>query len=133
MNYTALKAELDAGHPDTGAYDVDSQLAADDINLVNRTRIKASMSGQAMFENTDNAEYGALSDSKKSEWLGFCGIDSHDPKTNGPAHLFVEYVFGNPSATRTNLLDARTEDVSRAIELGFGAVRGIDIKKARAL
>ncbi len=36
MNIPALKAELLAGHPDTGAYNADNQLAADEINAVNR-------------------------------------------------------------------------------------------------
>lgn len=35
-NLQALKAELLAGHPDTGAYNADDQLAADEINALNR-------------------------------------------------------------------------------------------------
>ena len=36
MGTAALKIELEAGHPDTGAYNADSQLAADELNAVNR-------------------------------------------------------------------------------------------------
>ena len=36
IDYQALKTELLAGHPDTGAYNVDDQLAADELNAVNR-------------------------------------------------------------------------------------------------
>ena len=36
MDYQALKAELTAGHPDTGAYNVDNQLAANELNMINR-------------------------------------------------------------------------------------------------
>lgn len=32
INYTALASELTAGHPDQGAYNVDDQLAADQLN-----------------------------------------------------------------------------------------------------
>ena len=31
-----IKTELDTGHPDTGAYNVDDQLAADEMNAINR-------------------------------------------------------------------------------------------------
>lgn len=36
MGVAELKAELLAGHPDTGAYNVDDTIAADEINAVNR-------------------------------------------------------------------------------------------------
>jgi len=37
MDYEALKTELDAGHPVTGAYDADDALAAGELNAVNVT------------------------------------------------------------------------------------------------
>lgn len=37
MDYVALKAELDAGHPVTGAYNADDALAAGELNAENRT------------------------------------------------------------------------------------------------
>lgn len=36
LNYTALAAELAAGHPTTGAYNADNALAAAELNAVNR-------------------------------------------------------------------------------------------------
>lgn len=36
LDYTALKAELDAGHPTTGAYNANDSLAAGELNAVNR-------------------------------------------------------------------------------------------------
>ncbi|MGI9202661.1 MAG: hypothetical protein ACR2Q3_01555 [Woeseiaceae bacterium] len=36
LDYLALKAELLAGHPSTGAYNADDQLAADELNALNR-------------------------------------------------------------------------------------------------
>lgn len=36
MDLVALKAELDAGHPDTGAYNASDSLAADELNAQNR-------------------------------------------------------------------------------------------------
>lgn len=52
MDIAALAAELTAGHPDTGAYNADSSLAADQLNTVNRTRNLSSLSGDAMFAAT---------------------------------------------------------------------------------
>ena len=45
MNIVALAAELAAGHPTSGAYSADPQLAADQINAKDQTRIRASMTG----------------------------------------------------------------------------------------
>lgn len=42
IDYTALAAELTAGHPLTGAYNVDNQLAADQLNAVNRPNVRAA-------------------------------------------------------------------------------------------
>ena len=36
FDYVGLQAELLAGHPDTGAYNANDQLAADELNAVNR-------------------------------------------------------------------------------------------------
>lgn len=133
MDYQALKTELDATHPVTGAYDADDVIAAGQINAENITRIKARMSGREIFENTNAAEYAALTDAKKSEWISFCGIDEHDPKSGGPAQEFVTYVFGGGSTTVSNLNTARDESISRATELGFGTVLVGDVQYARSL
>ena len=36
IDYQALKSELTAGHPDTGAYNASNSIAADELNAVNR-------------------------------------------------------------------------------------------------
>jgi len=55
MDYSALKAELLAGHPDTGAYNVDDELAAGEINAKNRRNTSLDISEVMKFlvlENT---------------------------------------------------------------------------------
>ena len=64
MDYQALKAELDAGHPDTGAYSVDAATAAAELNAVDRTLPRSSMNGDEIFAATDNAEFVGLTDHK---------------------------------------------------------------------
>jgi len=122
MDYLALKDELTNGHPVTGAYDADDALAAGEINALNITSIKASLSGSEMWANTDPTEFNTLTDGKKLEWLSFCAIENHNPENNGLAHKFVEYVFGASSDTETALASTRTETTSRAQEIA-GTIR----------
>lgn len=42
LDYQALKDELTAGHPDTGAYNADDALAADQLNALNRPVVAAA-------------------------------------------------------------------------------------------
>lgn len=46
MDYAALKAELDSGHPTTGAYSLTDNIARDQLNEVNRP---AQNTAEAMF------------------------------------------------------------------------------------
>jgi len=118
MDYQALKTELDAGHPDTGAYNVDNALAADELNAVNRTLPRGSMLGDEIFAATDNAEFVGLTDHKQQLWVSFTSkdvINAFDA-TNVD---FVDYIFGNGSTTKSTLANLRLTDVSRAAEIGL--------------
>ena len=119
MDYQALKAELAAGHPGTGAYSANDETAAGELNVVNRTRNLASISGDDIFGATDGTEFSALTDVKKQLWVSFCGRDNIDPF--GTSNVdFVQWIFGGGSTTVSNLTDIRKEDVSRAVELELG-------------
>ena len=130
MNIPALAAELTAGHPDTGAYNVDDQIAANQLNAVNRSRNITSLSGDDLFSATDTVEFAALTEAKQSNWLSFCGRESVDPF--GAANVaFVNWVFGGGSTTISSLATFRTESVSRAVELGLGFVFAGHVQNAR--
>lgn len=119
MDYIALKAELDAGHPDTGAYNIDDTLAAGELNAVNRTRPRGSMNGDEIFAATDNAEFVALTDHKQQLWVSFTSkdiINAYDA-TNVD---FLDYIFGPASATKTVLAGLRVEDIARWQETNIG-------------
>lgn len=131
-DYPLIQAELVAGHPDTGAYDADDQIAADQMNAMNRERIKASMTGAEIFDETDPAELLALTSEKRREWYGFCAINSHNPEVGGLAQQVVTDIFTG-GVTTSNLDAARRVPISRADELGFGVIRIGDIQNARAL
>ena len=130
MNIAALKAELTAGHPGTGAYNADSLISAQQINAVNRSVNKTAMTGDEIFANTDAAEFDGLSAAKQSLWVAFCGRDSINPW--GQANVdFVTWIFG-AGPTITALQAARVRAVSRADELGLGTVYPGHIEQARA-
>jgi hypothetical protein len=131
MDYVALAAELTGGHPVSGAYNADAQLAADQINALDVASIKSTLSGSEMWSNTVASEYGALTDAQKSQWLSFCAIESHDPEVGGLAQLFVVDIFGGGSVTVSNLSSARSETISRAAGLGLGKVKAADVLIAR--
>jgi hypothetical protein len=132
LDYSALQAELLAGHPDTGAYDPDDVLAVGQLNLANRIRIKPTVTGAEIADATDNAEFTALTVADQNRWLAMCAINTLDT-TGGIAGALEADLFGVATVTRANLIALREETVSRATEL-FGADVIIgDVQNARAL
>ena len=131
MNYEILATELTSGHPITGAYGADSQVAADQLNASNDVRIKEFMTGSEILEAVGANVIAGLTAVKRGEWLSFCAIDSHSPVNGGVAHKFIEYIFGAGSASIDTLVEARKETVSRATVLSLGYVRSGDVKHAR--
>lgn len=137
MNLDILKTELTADPLGRGYAVMSDQQAADSLNdLIDRTRPRGSMSGDEVFAATNAADFEGLggnnAEDKRTQWLAFCGRDSIDPF--GAANVaFVEYIFGNPSATRTALIAARQRAVSRGVELGLGIVRPGNVAEARRL
>lgn len=130
-NIELLKAELISGHPGTGAYDADPVIAAGQLNAVNRTKNRASMSGDELFAATDSTEFASLTVEKKANWLSFCGRDTINPF--GASNVaFVQWVFGGGSTTVASLAASRTTEAGRAEELGIGFVRPGHVTEARA-
>lgn len=134
MDYAAIQIELLAGHPISGAYNVDDKLAADQMNVLNIIRVRSNMTGAEFLDAADNTEYGLLSDVKKTQFLSFVsGNETIDPKVGGITREIIKDIFGVGSTTVTTLGSISNETVSRATELGFGKVVIGDIQNARAL
>ena len=130
MDYIALKAELIAGHPDTGAYDADAAIAAGQLNAMNRERNVESVTGQDIFEAAVPSEYNALTTEQKTLFLGIVGMGTILVNgMNTKAALLA--MFGPTTTTRTNLAALQKEAISRATELGFGTVKAGDVQRAR--
>lgn len=106
--------------------------AAADLNTAYRSRNRAQMSGDEIFQQTDDAEFAALTDTKKDLWVGFTGKDAIDPFAQNNVD-FVVWVFGSGSATVSSLSAARVEAISRAEELGLGTVEEKHVRWARLI
>ena len=130
MDLAALKAELTAGHPVTGAYSGDHAGAAAELNAENRERQKDTLTGDELFTATDGPEFAALSDVKKQLWVSWC--NTHRDPGDASNVAFVNFVFGAASNTLAALAILRTESISRAVELDFGPVTAGHVQRARA-
>ncbi len=132
MDIDALKIELLAGHPDTGAYSVDDQIAADELNAVNRTRARGTVTGSEVLNATDDVEFTALQAANKGRWLAMCGVDEINTGS-GVAKSIEADLFGAGTTTRTNLLALKNPPASRAEEIGLGFVRVGHVIEARRI
>ncbi len=130
MNIAVLKAELLAGHPDTGAYSVDDAIAADQLNALNRVENKTSMTGAKVFRAVDKAEFIALSTVDQRTVWDIAHLGELDP-FGISADLFTD-IFTGGGPTLTALAAIRKRTVSRATEIGIGPVRLGEIQQARA-
>jgi hypothetical protein len=137
MDYQAIKSELDTDSLGVGYSGMTDGQVVEALNSTSspygRTIVKSSLSGASVFESTDSAEFDALTDAQRSEWLSLCAIESLDPANGTPAAATATRIFGGGSTTVANLQTLRSEVVGRGTELGFGDVNVGDVQNARAL
>lgn len=131
MDYQVLNTELTTDPLSRGYAGMTDEQAAADLNTVYRQRNRTTMTGSELWENTDSTELDALTDTQRSQWISFCGIDSHDPF--GMSASFGVSIFGGGSQTASNIGAARVESISRATELVGADVRVGDVQFARTL
>lgn len=132
MDYEALKTELLAGHPTTGAYDADSSVAVAQLMVENRPYVIPTMSGKQLMDLTDSTEYLALIADEKAQWLALTGHDAVSTEVGGMGQIIGTDIFG-VGTTATNIGSARNINISRAQELGFGTILPGDIEYARSI
>jgi len=127
-----LKGELANDPLGRGYAGLDAEQAAASLNLKDRSRVRASMSGDEVFQATVAAEFAALAaNSRKQDmWLAFCARGSIDPAGAGNV-AFVQFIFGAGSATVAALSSLRQETISRAAELGLGEVLPGEVEEVR--
>jgi predicted flap endonuclease-1-like 5' DNA nuclease len=132
MDYQVLNTELTTDPLTRGYAGMTDEEAATDLNTVYRTLPVDTVPGSDIFNNTDDAEYGALTAEQQNRWLNMCGVTDIDV-SSGVAKSLEAELFGVGTTTRSNLAALKTRDVSRGEELGFGLVRVGDVEFARGL
>ncbi len=131
MDLAALKAELLAGHPDTGAYSADNEVAAAQLNTENRQINRVRMTATEVINAIDKTEFNGLLAADKQTIWNVLHIGDINP-FGIEADLFVD-AFGGGSTTVSTLLTLRRKTASRAVELGLGRVGAGDVEDARNL
>lgn len=129
MNYLVLITELTADPLARGYSGMNDAEAAADLNAAYRPTNRTSMTGSEVLNATDKAEYAALPDADRTLYWNLLHLGQLNP-FGREAELLVD-IFGTPSATITNLQNARASLVTRAQELGLGRVREGDVQRAR--
>ena len=110
-----LKTELADDPLGRGYSAMTDQEAANDLNTSYRTRNRTSMSGREVRAEVVDAEYDALTDAKKEQFLALTASDDLDPF--GLAANVIKGIFGPGSTTRSNLAIGRVESITRTVEL----------------
>jgi len=131
MDYIALKTELDAGHPVTGAYNASDAIAETEINAVNVSTPRTTMNGDEIFAATINSEFVALTDHKRELWVSFTSKDIINAYATVNIE-FVDFIFGPASATKAALASIRTELLSRVQITGLGKTTAEHIRHANS-
>jgi len=116
-----LKDEIANDPLGRGYSGMSDQAVADDLNTAYRTREVSSFSGDFMFSRTDPVEFSDLTEHKQILWLSFCSRTSVDPWAENNEE-FVKWLFGNIAQTVMNLGEDRTENITRARELGYNEI-----------
>lgn len=130
MDLAALAAELTAEHPETGAYSADDATAAMELNVVNRTKNRTSMTGSEVLNAIYPTDWNGLTADQKSDVWDICHLGTLNPF--GMEATLLQGIFGT-STTIATLQAARLDNVSRAVELGLGVVGEGHVAQARAL
>ena len=90
------------------------------LNTKNIQRNKIVMTGKEIFAQQNSADYAALSDAKKQQWISLTSHDEIDPF--GSAVQVALDIWGDGSATVLNLVAARVETISQGEALNLGAL-----------
>ena len=148
MSLEALKVELVSGHPVTGAYNSDAELAASQLNAANIPNVKSLTSNELLAWAAQSGRMAKIKDGilngSTDEEKSLCEaayllisrdnteLDLNKPDRAGMVAALV--AFGRLSQTDSDALYVMaTQTISRAEELGLGRVYAGTVEQARAL
>ena len=123
--YEILKAELTTDPLVRGYSGMTDQQVADDMNTKYRTRNLETLSGSIIFEAIDETEYIALNAAAKERLGLIIGLgDSIQIGPSSRTRTWLLNMFGAGTNTRTNLVAAVQQSITRADELGITVEAG---------
>lgn len=131
MDLQALKAELTAGHPGTGPYSSDDEVAANQLNAPNRQPNRDTLDSGLLVASIVRTEYDALTAPAK-DYLRLIAMAQTLPLTP-TLKTELAGIFGVGTTTRANLVALLKRPGSRAEELGLGLVNASNVADARRL
>jgi len=132
VDLAALKAELLAGHPTTGAYSSNDETAANQINAPNRTPNRDTTDAGTILAAIVRSEYDALAAADKAFMNVVLSVAGPIPLT-ATFKTNLGAIFGAGTQTRTNFTNIQKRTGSRAEELGLGFVTASNVADARRL
>jgi hypothetical protein len=139
VDYVALKAELDAGHPDTGAYDLDSDIAASQLNTENRVVPFEYTTPSVLWESLAPGAITGLSNPKRADWDAAIVplFNTAEFLARGNILAQMQSIFGLGSPSYASYINETQELRSRVYELrdvlGTIYVTAQEVEKARTL
>lgn len=133
MDHAALRTELTVDPVALGYSGLTDAQAAAKLNAVDtgRTQLRAAVPVQEVFNAIVNADWPTVPSAAESKLRALLQMQSIDA-SNANTKTIIGAVFGAGTQTRTNLLALGSQTVSRATELGLGAVTTIDVTRARS-
>ena len=128
-----LRAELVADPLLRGYAGMTNTQAVQSIRAVNRSVERPTVSGSEVFNAVVPAEFDALLVTQQGRVRDVWGLgDAIDVRSGTSTRAVLLSAFGAGTTTRANLIAVVTRTVSRADELGLGAVFEGDVARARA-
>lgn len=135
VDFAVLRTELTTDPLSLGYAGLSDQAAADKLNATNtgRTRNRTAVPTTEVFKQVEDGAWPSTA-ILQNKWAGVLSqptVDASDPLVRGILGAIFP-VGAATTATRNRLLALGTETVSRATELGLGAVTPGDVADARA-
>jgi hypothetical protein len=130
MDIERLRIEITTDPLARGYSGMTNLQVADNMNVVDRTTNKTTMTGTEVMNAINKTEFNALTAANRQMVWNIIHMGNINPY-GIEADLFID-MFGGGSTTITTLAALRKNDVSRGQELGIGNVREGDVEGARA-
>lgn len=133
--YEALWAELRDDPLARGYASMSDEEAADDLNTAYRTEPRMEITKAQLWENTDLAEYAALTAAGRQAYDVLVNLDDIDVSEGTNSRDALAALFPAGSTTRVNLVALVTDPlpITRAEELGLVRVKPGHVRDARLL